>query len=98
MEKHSKRIHRLLISTTSRLVGEYDSPDIAITHAAFDLTVDLTKHELHGIAKLTVERRNPKAQEIRLDVGSLEIASVAPCDGTDGLAASYKASTLSTLS
>jgi hypothetical protein len=33
MDKHNKCIHRLLISTTSRLVGEYDSPDTAITHA-----------------------------------------------------------------
>jgi hypothetical protein len=70
--------------------------DIAVAHAAFDLTVDLAKREMHGIAKLTVERRNPKAQEIRLDVGSLEIASITPCDGTDALAASYKPSTLST--
>jgi Apea-like HEPN len=33
MEKHSERTHRLLISTTSRLVGEYESSHIAITHA-----------------------------------------------------------------
>src|SRR4051794_8614623 len=33
MEKPDKRLHRYLLSTTSRLVGEYDSSDLSITHA-----------------------------------------------------------------
>ena len=33
MEQHSPRIHRFLISTTSRFVGEYQSDSIALTHA-----------------------------------------------------------------
>ncbi|CAN5896222.1 hypothetical protein BH11MYX2_BH11MYX2_11350 [soil metagenome] len=94
------QIDALLDETVANLgVGSDPSSDsnpqdIAITHASFDLTVDLTKRELHGVAKLTVERRNPKATEVRLDVGSLEIASVTPCDGADALATSYKPSTL----
>ncbi|HEY4055850.1 MAG TPA: leukotriene A4 hydrolase C-terminal domain-containing protein [Kofleriaceae bacterium] len=94
------QIDALLDDTVANLgVGSDPSSDsnpqdIAVKHASFDLTVDLTKRELHGIAKLTVERRHPKAKEIRLDVGSLEIASVTPCDATDALATSTKPSTL----
>ena len=50
--------------------------EVAVTHLDLDLSVDFAARRLAGTAKLTIERRNPGAEELVLDTSGLEIVAV----------------------
>ncbi|MCM2270738.1 MAG: M1 family aminopeptidase/hydrolase, partial [Thermoanaerobaculia bacterium] len=50
--------------------------EVAVTHLDLDLTVDFAARRLAGTASLSVERRNPGADELVLDTQGLEIVAV----------------------
>jgi leukotriene-A4 hydrolase len=55
----------------------FSRPDeILVTHMDLDLTVDFATRRLAGRVDLTVERRNPGAEELLLDTRDLEILTV----------------------
>jgi aminopeptidase N len=55
-------------------------PDqIAVKHLALDLLVDFDLQRLVGEARLSLERRDPKATEVVLDTESLSINEVRDC-------------------
>ena len=62
-----------------------DPAKVAITHVSLDLTVDFTARVLHGTAKLTVARHDPKAP-LRLDTQDLAIESAVDCATSKPLA------------
>ena len=69
---------------------------IAVTHASFDLDVDLAHRTMTGTAKLTLARREAGATEVRLDIGELAIARVTACGEPTALATRVTPSTLKT--
>ncbi|MDQ1347699.1 MAG: leukotriene-A4 hydrolase [Acidobacteriota bacterium] len=50
--------------------------EVAVRHLELDLTVDFEGRRLAGSATLTLDRRDPAAQTLRLDTRDLEIAAV----------------------
>ncbi len=59
--------------------------DVAVTHLDLDLTVDFAAKRLSGSAVLTVERREPGAEELLLDTSELEILSVTLDESTEAV-------------
>jgi aminopeptidase N len=51
---------------------------VAVRHVALDLTVDFTQHVLHGKARLSVTRHDPRA-DLVLDADGLGIEAVTEC-------------------
>ena len=59
----------------------FAQPDrVAVTHLALDLTVDFAQRELHGVARYTVARTDPRAPLV-LDTRALRIDATRACDG-----------------
>jgi aminopeptidase N len=48
----------------------------AVSHLSLDLTVDFDAHRLEGLASLTLERRDPDAGSLVLDVRDLDVRAV----------------------
>ncbi|MEJ7599502.1 MAG: M1 family metallopeptidase [Kofleriaceae bacterium] len=58
---------------------------VAVRHLALDLRVDFEARVLRGIAALHLERRDPKATELRLDSDDLVIERATRCGDTRDL-------------
>ena len=57
-----------------------DPEKFLVRHVALDLRADFETHRLDGTAELTVEQRNPYANELTLDTRDLEIHRVQQVD------------------
>jgi aminopeptidase N len=59
----------------------YSQPDdVLVKHLELDLKVDFAHEQLDGVATLTLDWKNPDAQELVLDTSALQIASVEALD------------------
>jgi leukotriene-A4 hydrolase len=71
----------------SRDPHSHAEPDrVAVRHLALDLDVDFSARTLAGTARLSLDRRDPGARDVILDIDGLTIERVTACGGETPLA------------
>jgi aminopeptidase N len=63
--------------------------EVVVNHLDLDLKVDFQHKQLDGVATLTLDWKNPSAQDLVLDTENLKIASIEAVDG-EGHASTLK--------